>query len=149
MQLLNNDVLPTFEAHKATVETVLSDNGREFCGREDRHPYELFLQLEGIAHRRTQVKRPQSNGIVERLHRTLLDEHFRVEGRRTWFETIDEMQVSLDSYLQTYSTKRPHQGRGMHGRTPVQAFTDGIPSPDATKEAPKPKTPTTTESKAA
>lgn len=59
------------------------ENGREFCGRPDQHPYELFLQLEDIAHRTARVKRPQSNGIVERLHRTLLDEHFRVEGRRT------------------------------------------------------------------
>lgn len=90
---MNNDVLATFEAHGARIEAVLSDNGREFCGREDRHPYELFLQLEGIAHKRTRVSRPQSNGIVERLHRTLLDEHFRVEGRRTWFETLDEMQA--------------------------------------------------------
>ena len=67
----------------AGVEAVLSDNGREFCGPEDQHPHELFLQLEGIAHKRTHVSRPQSNRIVERLHRTLLDEHFRVEGRRT------------------------------------------------------------------
>lgn len=149
VQLLNNDVLPTFEAYDARIEAVLSDNGREFCGREDRHPYELFLQLEGIEHRRTQVKRPQSNGIVERLHRTLLDEHFRAEGRRTWFETIDEMQASLDSYLKTYNANRPHQGRGMNGRTPLQAFTDGIPTPDATKEAPKTKKQTTTERNAA
>ena len=89
---------------------MLSDNGREFCGREDQHPYELFLQLEGIAHKRTRVRRPQSNGIIERLHRTLLDEHFRVEGRRTRFETIEEMQPVLDAYLVSYNTKRPHQG---------------------------------------
>ena len=76
VQLLNNDVLATFEAHRVTVDAVLSDNGREFCGREDRHPYELFLQLEDIDHKRTWVNRPQSNGIVERWHRTLLDEHF-------------------------------------------------------------------------
>ena len=106
---------------------MLSDDGREFCGREDQHPYELFLQLEGIAHKRTRVRRPQSNGIIERLHRTLLDEHFRVEGRRTWFETIEEMQPVLDAYLVSYSTKRPHQGRGMNGRTPAKAFRDGIP----------------------
>jgi transposase InsO family protein len=80
--LMNNDMLPTFEAHDGKIETVLSDNGREFCGRPDQHPYELFLQLEEIEHRTTRVKRPQSNGIVERLHRTLLDEHFCVEGRR-------------------------------------------------------------------
>ena len=85
-----------------------------------------FLQIEGIEHKRTRVKRPQSNGIVERLHRTRLDEHFRVEGRRTWFETIDEMQTVLDLYLVEYNTKRPHQGRGINGRTPIAAFMDGI-----------------------
>lgn len=52
---MNNYVLPTFEAHDATIATVLSDNGREFCGRSDRHPYELFLQLEEIEHRTTKV----------------------------------------------------------------------------------------------
>ncbi|MBB4315575.1 hypothetical protein HNR56_003282, partial [Roseospira marina] len=88
-----------FEAHGARIDAVLSDNGREFCGRPDRHPYELFLQLEGIKHKRTQVSRPQSHDIVERLHRTLLDKHFRVEGRRTWFETVDEMQIALQTYL--------------------------------------------------
>lgn len=134
VQTLNNDVLPTFEAEGATVEAVLSDNGREFCGREDQHPYELFLQLEGIEHRKTRVTRPQSNGIVERLHRTLLDEHFRVEGRKTWFETIDEMQVALDAYLVEYNTRRPHQGRGMNGRTPLAVFRAGIRS--TTEEAP-------------
>jgi hypothetical protein len=101
---------------------VLSDNGREFCGRPDQHPYELFLQLEEIEHRTTRVKRPQSNGIVERLHRTLLDEHFRVEGRRTWFETIEEMQTVLDDFLVGYNQRRPHQGRNMNGRTPAKAF---------------------------
>lgn len=140
VQLMNNDVLPTFEAHGARIDAVLSDNGREFCGREDRHPYELFLQLEGIEHKRTRVNRPQSNGIVERLHRTLLDEHFRVEGRRTWFETIEEMQTVLDAYLVEYNTRRPHQGRGMNGRTPYKAFIDGIrkednPQPKPTKKA--------------
>jgi transposase InsO family protein len=134
VQLLNNDVLPTFEQHSATVEAVLSDNGREFCGREDQHPYELFLQLEGITHKRTRVSRPQSNGIVERLHRTLLDEHFRVEGRRTWFETVEEMQTALDAYLVTYNTRRPHQGRGMNGRTPAKAFVQGIPKTNRKEE---------------
>lgn len=138
VHLMNNDVIPTFEAHEARIEVVLSDNGREFCGRPDQHPYELFLQLEDIEHRTTRVKRPQSNGIVERLHRTLLDEHFRVEGRRTWFETIEEMQTVLDSYLDGYNQRRPHQGRGMNGRTPVIAFVDGLPKPNQQKEDNRP-----------
>jgi transposase InsO family protein len=88
VQTLNNDVLPFFEKHDASITTVLSDNGREFCGRPDRHPYELFLQLEGIEHRTTRVRRPQSNGFVERLHRTLLDEHFRIMGRKKFYESF-------------------------------------------------------------
>jgi transposase InsO family protein len=80
------------------------------------------------------VNRPQSNGIDERLHRTVLDEHFRVEGRKFWFETIDEMQTVLDDYLIRYNIRRPHQGRGMNGRTPAQAFIDGI-----REETPQPK----------
>jgi hypothetical protein len=55
-----------------------------------------------------------------------LDEHFRVEGRKTWFDTIEEMQTVLDAYLVGYNTKRPHQGRGMNGRTPAKAFVQGI-----------------------
>lgn len=127
VHVMNNDVLPAFEARGAAITTVLSDNGREFCGRKDRHPYELFLQLEGIEHRTTRVKRPQSNGFVERLHRTLLDEHFRVMGRKKFYEALSEMQTDLDAYLQTYNTRRPHQGRGMNGRTPARAFKDGLP----------------------
>jgi len=125
VHVLNNDVLPFFEAHHARVSTILSDNGREFCGRPDRHPYELFLQLEGIEHRTTKVRRPQSNGFVERLHRTLLDEHFRIMGRKKWYESVEAMQKDLDEYLTQYNTKRPHQGRNMKGGTPEKVFKEG------------------------
>ncbi len=107
--------------------------GRVFCGRPDRHPYELFLQLEETEHRTTRVKRPQSNGFVERLHRTLLDEHFRVQGRKKWYETIEEMQADLDDYLLIYNTKRPHQGRAMNGRTPQRVFKGGLPKKENAK----------------
>lgn len=127
VHVLNEDVLPFFEEHNAVITTILSDNGREFCGRPDQHPYELFLQLEGIEHRTTKVRRPQSNGFVERLHRTLLDEHFRIMGRTKWYESIDEMQKDLGTYLHHYNHERTHQGRNMKGRVPFKAFIDGLP----------------------
>lgn len=127
VHVLNNDMLPFFEMHNAKISTVLSDNGREFCGRQDHHPYELFLQLEETEHRTTKVRRPQSNGFVERLHRTLLDEHFRVMGRKKFYESLAEMQKDLEDYLVVYNTKRPHQGRNMKGRTPEKAFVEGLP----------------------
>ena len=121
------------------IDAVLSDNGREFCGREDQHPDELFLQLEGIVHKTTRVGRPQSNGIVERLHRTLLDEHLRVQGRTVWHETVDEMQTALDAWLLRYNRERPHQGRGMNGRTPLQAFIEGLPANPTVNQETKPQ----------
>lgn len=126
VHVLNNDVLPHFEEHGVRIETILSDNGREYCGRPDSHPFELFLQLEGIEHRTTRVGRPQSNGFVERLHRTLLDEHFRIAGRTTWYESVEQMQGDLEKYLHHYNHERPHQGRMMEGRTPAQMFEAGI-----------------------
>jgi transposase InsO family protein len=126
VQVMNNEVLPFFDGHGVGIKTVLSDNGREYCGRPDRHPYELFLQLEDIEHRTTRVRRPQSNGFIERFHRTLLDEHLRVKGRTTWYETLEEMQKDLEVYLEQYNTKRPHRGRGMEGRTPFQVFKAGL-----------------------
>lgn len=131
VQTLNNEVLPFFEEHGVKIETVLTDNGREYCGRPDQHPFELFLQLEDIEHRTTRVRRPQSNGYVERLHRTLLDEHFRVAGRTKFYESVQEMQNDLDIYLEKYNTTRAHQGRNMNGRTPIQAFIEGINPLDA------------------
>ena len=138
-QTLNDVVLPFFDQHGARIETILSDNGREFCGRPDRHPYELFLQLEGIEHRTTKVRRPQSNGFVERLHRTLLDEHFRIEGRKTWYESVEQMQQDLDKYLKYYNRERAHQGRGMNGRTPYQAFVEGLPKEKQVVDKEQPK----------
>ncbi len=129
VHVLNNDVLPFYEQHAVRIETVLLDNGRE-----DRHTYELSLQLEEIEHRITKVRRPQSNDCVKRLHRTLLDVHFRIKGREKWYESLEEMQADLDVFLEQYNTKRPHQGRGMNGRTPYQDFLDGIPQQETAKK---------------
>ena len=128
VHVLNEKVLPFFEENDCPIVSILTDNGREYCGRMDGHPFELFLQLEGIEHRTTKVRRPQSNGIVERLHRTLLDEHFRIQGRIKFYESLEEMQADLDSYLHIYNYERTHQGRNMNGRTPYQAFVEGIPN---------------------
>lgn len=77
---------------------------------------------------RIAVDTPQSNAIVERLHRRLLDGHFSVEGRRTWFGTIEEMQLVLDGYMDSYNEHQPHQGQRLDVRTPAQAFLYGLPN---------------------
>ena len=135
VHVLNTDVLPFFEEHNVKVTTILTDNGREYCGRPDKHPFELYLQLEEIEHRRTKVRRPQSNGYVERLHRTLLDEHFRIKGREKFYESVQEMQSDLDLYFKEYNEKRSHQGRNMNGKTPATVFVAGIKQEKSGKSA--------------
>ena len=128
--------MTVFRFSLETVTETMTVYGFLDCSEEGRGPEISTLSpvFPVTSFPKTRVKRPQSNGIVERLHRTLLDEHFRVEGRKTWFETIDEMQVALDAYLVEYNTRRPHQGRGMNGRTPLAVFRAGIRS--TTEEAP-------------
>jgi transposase InsO family protein len=92
----------------------------------DRHPFELFLKLEDIEYKTTKVRRPQSNGIVERLHKTLLDEHFRIHGRIKFYESLEETQSDLDSYLHIYNYERAQKGRNMNGRPSYRPFVEGI-----------------------
>lgn len=85
------------------------NNGREFCGKAESHPYELLLAMHGIEHRTTKVRSPRTNGFVERMNRTLLDECFRVAGRQTWYLEPDEIQRDLDRFLAYYNLERSHQ----------------------------------------
>ena len=48
--------------------------------------------------------------------------------------TIPGRFKDLDAFLETYNTKRPHQGRNMKGRTPITVFIDGLPKPKNDKE---------------
>jgi transposase InsO family protein len=93
--------------------------GREFCGTE-RHPYELYLDLNGIEHRRTKVRTPRTNGFVERFNGTVLDEFFRVKMRETFYETVEALQSDLDAWLLHYNTERPHLGYRNMGRRPIE-----------------------------
>jgi transposase InsO family protein len=105
---------------------VLTDNGREFCGRPEQHPYELLLAVEGIEHRTTKVRSPRTNGFVERMNRTLLDECFRVKGRTTWYMAPEEIQRDLDVFIAFYNELRTHQGYRLKGRTPAQALREAL-----------------------
>ena len=79
--LLNNRVVPFYDAKEVRLCRALTDRGTEYCGNPEHHEYELYLALEDIDPSRTKTKSPQTNGIVERFHKTVLDEFYRV--RRT------------------------------------------------------------------
>ena len=56
----------------------MTDRGTEYCGRVDKHDYQLFLAINDIDHTKTTVKSPQTNGICERFHKTILQEFYQV-----------------------------------------------------------------------
>lgn len=121
--VLHNDVLPFYQGHNIQVKKILTDNGREFCG-SDSHPYEVYLQLNDIQHKRTKVRKPQTNGFVERFHRTVLDEFFRQAFRSKFYESVEALQADLDAWLIYYNTERTHQGYRNRGRRPMDVIRD-------------------------
>src|SRR3954454_14496746 len=76
--LLNDRVVPFYDQHEVRLCRVLTDRGTEYCGNPEHHEYELYLAVEDVDHSRTKTKSPQTNGIVERFHKTVLNEFYRV-----------------------------------------------------------------------
>ena len=129
--VLHNDVLPFYQERGLAVEKILTDNGREFCGT-DTHPYELYLALNDIAHARTKVKHPYTNGFVERFHRTVKEEFFEMALRETFYESVEALQADLDRWLAHYNTERPHLGYRNLGKRPLDTVNAYL---SVTKEA--------------
>jgi len=126
-ELLNDRVVPFYDEHAVTLQRVLTDRGTEFCGNPERHEYELYLAVEDIDHSRTKTKSPQTNGICERFHRTVLDEFYRIAFRKKVYRGIEDLQADLDAWVASYNETRPHQGRWCYGKTPMQTFLDAAP----------------------
>jgi len=98
-------VLPFYEAHAIPLCRVLTDRGTEYCGAPERHEYELYLAVEDIDHTRTKTKSPQTNGICERFHKTVLNEFYRVAFRKKLYASLEELQADLDAWLRVYRTR--------------------------------------------
>ena len=123
--LLNDRVLPFYEQHDLPVLRVLTDRGTEYCGRVDSHDYQLYLALNDIDHTRTKAKSPQTNGICERFHKTILQEFYQVAFRKKIYTDLETLQKDLDGWLSKYNQERTHQGKMCCGRTPMQTLIDG------------------------
>lgn len=124
---LNDKVLPFYDEHCIRVLRVLTDNGSEYCGRPEVHPYKLFLHLNDIEHTRIKMRHPQTNGSVERLNQTVQDEFYRVAFRKKFYRSLEEVQTDLDIFMSWYNNERTNQGRYCQGRTPIQSFIDDLP----------------------
>lgn len=120
--ILNDRILPFFEEQQIPMMRILTDRGSEYKGKHEHHEYELYLTIEGIEHTKTQVRSPQSNGICERLNRTIKEEFYSIAFRKKLYTSLEELQADLDEWIEFYNNERPHSGRYCYGKTPMETF---------------------------
>jgi transposase InsO family protein len=123
--VLNDRVLPFYQEHQVPLLRVLTDRGTEYCGKVEQHDYQLYLAVNDVDHTRTKAQSPQTNGICERFHRTILNEFYQVAFRKKIYTTLEAMQEDLDAWIDSYNHERTHQGKMCCGRTPMATFEDG------------------------
>lgn len=123
--LLNDKVLPFFAEHNVSMLRILTDRGTEFCGKVEQHDYQLYLAMNDIEHTKTKAASPQTNGICERFHKTILQEFYQVTFRKKIYRSVEELQLDLDEWIKYYNHDRTHQGKMCCGRTPMATFMEG------------------------
>jgi len=123
--VLNDKVLPFFERQELPILRILTDRGTEYCGKVEQHDYQLYLAINDIDHTKTKAMSPQTNGICERFHKTILNEFYQVTFRKKIYSTMEELQKDLDEWIDFYNNERTHQGKMCCGRTPMETLLDG------------------------
>jgi transposase InsO family protein len=123
--LLNDRVLPFYEEHQLPLLRILTDRGTEYCGKAETHDYQLYLAINDIDHSKTKARSPQTNGICERFHKTILQDFYQVTFRKKIYRDLETLQTDLDQWLFKYNYERTHQGKMCCGRTPMETLEDG------------------------
>lgn len=106
------------EHYDIQIEAVLSDNGKEFTYHDKNirfdHSFELMCRRLNVKHKYTKVRRPQTNGKVERIWRTCDTELYTKKK----FKSHEHRNKELAEYLHYYNNHRMHMG--LNGLTPMQ-----------------------------
>src|SRR5436190_4420005 len=98
------------------LKAVTTDNGSEFVSGESRNA----VESRGASQRRIKPGRPTSNGCVERVQQTILEECWRPSFARSLVPKVTALRRDLDEYLRYYNTDRAHTGRHTQGRVPAE-----------------------------
>ena len=94
---------------------MTTDNGSEFVSQDFRK----VVEAAGAQQRRIKAGRPTSNGCVERVQLTILEECWRPSFARSLVPKLTALRRDLDEYLHYYNTDRAHTGRPTKGRVPA------------------------------
>lgn len=93
--MLNDRVLPFFEHQALPMLRILTDKGTAYCGRADQHDYQLYLALNDIKQTKTKLRSPQTNGICECFHKTILQEFYQMALRKNIYTDLASLQADL------------------------------------------------------
>ena len=127
IDFLKTKVSPVYNKFVIPLDRVLTDNGKEYTTHwiNGNHGYETFLKQNSIRHTRIKPRRPQSNGMVERFNRTLLEEFYQIAMIKKVYTCLSQLQDDLDQFMTYYNFKRTNQGYRLRGKIPYQKFLDG------------------------
>jgi transposase InsO family protein len=98
------------------LKQVSTDHGNEFID----HRFPEALSELGVRHRLIAPGRPQSNGKVEQVQNSILDECWKPAFVGATQPSITGLRHALEEFLDHYNHQRPHGGRWNQGRTPAQ-----------------------------
>ena len=115
---LARQVAADLAARGWTLERVMSDNASEFRSAT----FQATITKLGARHSFIRAGRPQTNGCVERVQQTILDECWKPAFARYLIPKQTGLKLDLERYLHYYNTERAHTGRWTHGRTPDEVL---------------------------
>lgn len=77
---------------------ILTDRGTLYCGKVEQHDYQLYLAINDIDHTKTKAISPQTNGICERFHKTILQGFYQVTFRKKLYADLESLKMDLDNW---------------------------------------------------
>lgn len=108
-----NIVIPAFESafyEYGMPLSVLSDNGGQFAGfKQGYTQFEKWLMCLDILPIHCRIKHPQTQGKIERFHRTLKDELLKYNT----FDNIEDANEKIQIWRKKYNNIRPHEALNM------------------------------------
>jgi hypothetical protein len=88
--------------------------------------YELYPAVEDIDHTKIKAKSPQTNGICEHFNRTVQNEFDAIAFRKKIYQTLEQLQNDLDSWIDNCNFNRTHSGKYFFGKMLITTFIDSI-----------------------
>lgn len=104
---------------------IISDNGKQFIAKE----LAKYLTLKGLTHWTTSPYYPQSNGKIERFHKTFSEECLRKQS----FIDLEDARAQIAAYIEYYNTDRLHSS--IYYLTPAEVLAGRMPERLAERQA--------------